>query len=260
MNPTNQHSLVQSQFGSTAAAYATSVTHANADDLARCVALVAPQLGDIALDIATGAGNVALALVPFVKSVVATDITTSMLETTAQRAAEGSFVNLTTKYSEAENLDFPDSTFDIVTVRTAPHHFADIRKAVHEMARVLKPGGRVLVVDTCSPEDPLLDADLNAIEVLRDPSHVRNYSATEWREFMAEAGLEIVSLEVSNWSLGKKLVLQDWMDRMHCDADTQAKLRDMFVNARPGLKELLQVTDEEPISFRLPEITILARK
>ena len=84
----------------------------------------------------------------------------------------------------AESLPFADGAFDVVACRTAAHHFADVRAAVREMARV--SGDRVLIVDTLHMGDAVEEA-----EVLRDPSHVRNYTEAEWRGFVEEAGLGI---------------------------------------------------------------------
>src|SRR5690606_39820909 len=61
----------------------------------------------------------------------------------------------------AEDLPFADGSFDLVTCRIAPHHFADVQRAVHEVARVLRPGGLFLLIDSVAPEDPELDEFLN---------------------------------------------------------------------------------------------------
>ena len=74
----------------------------------------------------------------------------------------------------AESLPFAGGSFDVVACRTAAHHFADVRLAVEEMARV--SGDRVLLVDTTFMGD-----DAEEAETLRDPSHVRNYTEAEWR-------------------------------------------------------------------------------
>ena len=64
------------------------------------------------------------------------------------------------------------------------------------MARVTKPGGRVIIVDSRAPEDPALDREFNQIEKLRDPSHVRNYRPSEWRTMVTAAGLRITFEEL----------------------------------------------------------------
>jgi hypothetical protein len=61
---------------------------------------------------------------------------------------------------------------------------------LREVARVLTPGGAFLLVDTVAPEDPAQDSFLNAFELLRDPSHVRDHSVTQWCEMLRAADLE----------------------------------------------------------------------
>ncbi len=76
-----------------------------------------------------------------------------------------------------------------MTCRIAPHHFLDIQKFLTETARVLKPGGRFVLVDTTVPDDsPEAAGWQNAVEAVRDPSHVRNYTPDEWRQMTEAAG------------------------------------------------------------------------
>src|SRR5271167_683309 len=193
---TTVHERVQSQFGPAAEAYGTSLVHADASALQRVVELASPKPGDAALDIATGAGHTALALAPSVARVIAYDLTREMLLETRRNAAARGLANVYTQQGPAEKLPFRDASFDIVTVRQAPHHFADVRSAIREMARVAKPGGRVVIVDSTSPEDPVLASQWDYIERLRDPSHVRNYPPGEWRAMVADAGLSVFSEEI----------------------------------------------------------------
>jgi ubiquinone/menaquinone biosynthesis C-methylase UbiE len=97
----------------------------------------------MALDIATGAGHMALALAAHVTKVIAYDMTKEMLLEAKGNAVRRGLTNVITKKGIAENLPFPDSTFDIVTVRHAPHHFANVTVAIREMARVAKNGSEV---------------------------------------------------------------------------------------------------------------------
>src|SRR5690242_119976 len=81
------HRVVQAQFGPAATAYGTSAGHGDPEQLAELVRLAEPRPTDLALDIATGAGHVALAFAPHVAHVVAYDLTPQMLEETERRAA-----------------------------------------------------------------------------------------------------------------------------------------------------------------------------
>jgi ubiquinone/menaquinone biosynthesis C-methylase UbiE len=255
------HQLVQAQFGAVAAAYTTSIGHSNPDALQQVVELAQPKPTDRAIDIATGAGHTALAVAPHVAEMIAYDLTPQMLEETARNAAERGLTNLTTQQGPAEDLPFPDNSFDIVTVRVAPHHFADIKKSIQEMARVVKPGGRVVVVDTTVPEDPTLDREINYIEKQRDPSHVQNYSPNAWRAMLEEAGLKIEKIWVDYYTEQGRMNLITWTGRMRTPAQVVAELDGLFRNASPALQQALDIhINGDQIEFLLPKVTIGATK
>ena len=224
-------SLAQERFGTFAATYATSRSHAKGGSLPRLVELLAPQKGTTALDIATGAGHVALALAPHVAHVIASDLTPQMLMVARGLAAERHLANVGFADMRAEALPFAGGTFDIVTCRIAPHHFDDVRAFVTEVARVLRPGGLFGLVENVSP-DPSIMADdaaalaaaadeYNAFEKHRDPSHVRCLTLAEWRGLVADAGLKERHVEL----LDKPMVLGPWADQQNVGAEIKSDLR-----------------------------------
>ncbi|WP_163311821.1 class I SAM-dependent methyltransferase, partial [Enterobacter cloacae] len=91
---------------------------------------------------------------------------------------------LHTQAGRAERLPFDDAAFDIVATRFSAHHWYDVRKGLAEARRVLKPGGKLVIVDIVAPEVPLLDTLLQTAEVLRDVSHVRDYRVSEWQAML----------------------------------------------------------------------------
>ncbi len=260
-NPGSEtHQRVQAQFGAAARAYTTSAGHGDPAMLARVVELARPRPGDIALDIATGAGHTALALAPHVARVVAYDLTPQMLQETERNARARGLLNVETRQGAAEDLPFADANFEIVTVRQAPHHFADIRRAVREMARVVKPSGRLVVVDSTSPEDDELDRQYNHIEKLRDPSHVRNYRSSEWRAMMEEAGLRIENL-IADYYLenGRPMDFAAWTARMKTPPAAVEELGRLFRAASSELRAALKIEIAgDQIGFCVPQITIVA--
>ena len=174
--------------------------------------------------------------------VIAYDITPQMLAETARNAAERGLTNVAIRQGAAEHLPFADSSFDIVTVRHAPHHFADAAQAVREMARVAKPGGRVIIVDSRSPEDPALDREFNHIEKLRDPSHVRNYRPSEWRAMVTAAGLRITFEELDFYTEnGRPMDFAAWTRRANTPPAAIAELARLFRDASPALIEALRI-------------------
>ncbi|MGO9056186.1 MAG: class I SAM-dependent methyltransferase [Candidatus Binataceae bacterium] len=253
---------VQSQFGAAAAAYTTSVGHRDPVMVRRVAELARPHPDARALDVATGAGHTALALAPHVAEVVAYDITPQMLAETARNAAKRGLTNVVLERGAAEHLPFPAASFEIVTVRHAPHHFADAALAVREMARVAKPGGRVVIVDGRSPEDPALDREFNYIEKLRDPSHVRNYRPSEWRAMVTAAGLRITFEELDFYTEnGRPMDFASWTARANTPPAAIAELAGLFRDASPALIEALRIElAQDAMGFCVPQITIAAVK
>lgn len=225
-------SLSQQQFGAHAQNYVTSPAHAQGDSLERLAALLDPQPGQRALDLATGGGHTALALARHGARTLACDITFAMLRAardhiTAQLAGQPDAGAMGYIRLDAEHLPFAGDAFDLVTCRIAPHHFPDVAAFVRECARVCAPGGQVAVIDQLSPADPKTAAYVNSFERLRDPSHVWAYNMAEWRGFFTGAGLTITHAdEFDTWH-----DLIPWAERMGCDVPTIQRLRAMLVHA-----------------------------
>lgn len=262
MAESNQiHQQVAANFGPVAEKYATSAGHANIAALETLVDLVAPSPAAEVLDIATGAGNVALAFAPYVARVVAFDLTPAMLEQTLKTAASRGLSNVEAVQGLAEELPFEDASFDVVTVRLAPHHYADIQKAVDEMARVARPGGKVVIVDTTVPEDDTLDREINEIETLRDNSHVRNYRPSEWKAMAEKARLTVSYEHVGPYTEGFKMEFEDWVERIRTPEAEVVELRHRFRNASPQLASAISLELQgEAILFVWDQVTLIAVK
>jgi len=261
-------SLVETQFGAHAAAYATSDVHAKGESIARLVSLVAPQPGWRVLDIATGAGHTALAFAPRVAHVVACDMTQEMLDQTRTLAAARGIGNLETVRAAADALPFADASFDAVVCRLALHHFPEPARFFREAARVSKRSGVLGFVDNISPDaafPPGMTADCieevavayNAFERLRDPSHGRALLLDELTKLAGEAGFEVSVAERA----AKPMAFLPWAARMGCDAATTARLDGLLRNGPKHLREFLmphQVDGE--LWFTLQEGIIRAVK
>lgn len=231
---------VRRQFGDSADDYVHSPGHASGDDLATVVSLAEPRPADVVLDIATGGGHTALALAPRVDRVVATDLTPAMLAA-AERFIRGQgMTNVSFELADAENLPFADATFDVVTTRIAPHHFASVGRYVLEVARVLREGGIFVLEDTIAPDDPAVDSLLNEIERRRDPSHVRCYTVAEWLAFMAGAGLT-AELPVR----GRKThPFDEWTARMKMSPSAKEDLERIMLDATPAQAAYLAIESD----------------
>lgn len=159
------------------------------------------------LDVACGPGVVTAAIAPQAAAVVAFDATEQMLDKAKARCAKAGLSNIDFKSGDAENLPFAEARFDGVVTRLAVHHFANPQRALDEMFRVLRPGGIAVIVDVVSSEDAS-ESDLqNAIERLRDPSHVRMLPASELDAGVRRAGF--AEIEHDTWD--KPRELEEWL-------------------------------------------------
>jgi ubiquinone/menaquinone biosynthesis C-methylase UbiE len=185
----------QQVFSQRAAFYTTSVTHTDKHVLNRVVELAQPQSQQVALDVATGTGHTAFALAPFVREVIATDVTIEMLIEGRKLKAERGIQNVEFRLADAHDLPFDNDTFDIVTCRRAAHHFGDVEKSLGEMKRVLAKGGRLVIDDRSVPADDFVDATMNRMDWLHDESHIRQYRSSEWERMLIDAGFQIEAIE-----------------------------------------------------------------
>lgn len=183
--------VVQRQFGEQASAYLNSTVHAQGTEFSLLQAAVSGRSDARVLDLGCGAGHVSFHVAPAVAAVVAYDLSEQMLAVVAAAATERGLTNVQTRLGAAEDLPFADGEFDFVFSRYSAHHWSDLGLALREARRVLKPGGVAAFIDVMAPGLPLLDTHLQTVEVLRDTSHVRDYSAAEWLQQVGAAGLQV---------------------------------------------------------------------
>lgn len=211
MSETSHETLVGSQFGSRAEAYLKSAVHSKSEDLEALVGLMAGRSEARVLDLGCGGGHVTFNVAPLVREIVAYDLSREMLGVVEKAARERHLSNVVTRQGAVEKLPFEDKSFDAVLSRFSAHHWTDLDAGLSEAARVVKPGGMVAIADTVTPGVPLLDTYFQAIELLRDCSHVRNYSRSEWEAAIARAGL--VPQSVCAFRL--RLEFRSWVERMN---------------------------------------------
>jgi SAM-dependent methyltransferase len=238
---------VRRQFSPVAAAYAASTVHAGGPDLAALVEAAAARGHERALDVGSGAGHTALALAPHVASVTAVDLADEMLAQGQALAAERGIANITFQRGDVERLELPDAAFDIVTSRYSAHHYPRPAAALREIARVLRPGGALLLVDVVAPEEPASDTFLNAIELLRDPSHVRDHSVSQWLAMLAGAGLE--GERLGQWPL--RLDFASWTARMRTPAPAAAQIRALLDGAPSEVRAALAVEPDHSFTLQV---------
>ena len=189
MTDAAHQSLIRDQFTRQATPFSTAAPIASEAALRMIIDAARPGLDDTALDVACGGGIVVCAFAPHLRHATGIDVTPAMLERARALAAEKGIANVTWQEGEVERLPYPDGAFTIVVTRFAMHHFLDPAAVFREMVRVCAPGGRIVVVDTYTSEDPAKAAAFNRLEILRDPSHARSLYLTELKALFRTAGL-----------------------------------------------------------------------
>ncbi|RRZ88916.1 class I SAM-dependent methyltransferase [Erwinia sp. 198] len=207
----NSHeTLVETQFGHRAQAYLHSSIHAQGADLQRLGEWLSHDAHATLLDIGCGAGHASFTAADRVAQVTAYDLSEKMLDVVREAAKVRGLTNLTTAQGPAEALPFAAASFDVVISRYSAHHWHDVGQALREVKRVLKPGGKFILMDIASPGQPVQDVWLQTVEMLRDPSHVRNYSQGDWLKRVNESGMIVNRLVMDRLDLA----FASWIERM----------------------------------------------
>lgn len=159
----------------------------------RRAAALAERLADLlplegterALDVGAGTGALAFALASRAASVVGVELD----EELAARARADAPPNCEIVIGDGERLPFDDFSFDVAATLRTLHHTPRPELLVAELARVTKPGGRVLVADQLAPADPLAAFELNRFERARDATTTRLLADADLRGLFDANGL-----------------------------------------------------------------------
>jgi ubiquinone/menaquinone biosynthesis C-methylase UbiE len=241
-------------FGPQAKAYLTSQVHATGKDLELLASVVAATPNARVLDLGCGAGHASFAAASMAAEVVSYDLTDSMLRVVEQAAADRGLANIRTVRGRAERLPFADAGFDWVISRYSAHHWRNLDSAMAEIARVLKPDGQVCLIDVAGGPEPLLDTHLQAVELLRDPSHVRNYTEREWLAFFERHALP------ANVSLRWRLPIEfsSWIARIGAAPARVGAIKELWSGAPAEVREHYSLAED--FSFELEAVMLRASK
>jgi ubiquinone/menaquinone biosynthesis C-methylase UbiE len=240
------------QFGPRAQAYVESAVHATGADLDQLADVAARVRPTRALDLGCGGGHVAYRLAAHAGEVTACDLSGEMLAAVTAAAAARGLGNIVTRQAAAERLPFADATFDLVASRFSAHHWHDLDAGLAESRRVARPGAAAVWIDGLSPGRPLLDSHLQAIELMRDTSHVRDYTAAEWTAALTRAGFTVQSTT-------RRRIRMDfptWIARMRTPAELVAAIRAVQASASEEVRRHFEI--EPDGSFQLEVIVLEA--
>lgn len=251
MRMTRSHDAVtQSQFGPRAALYVTSALHASGADLDALEAIAAETRPGRAVDLGCGGGHVAYRLAPHAGEVVACDLSADMLAEVAKTASERGFANIRTREAAAERLPFDDASFDLVATRFSAHHWRTLEPGLAEAHRVARPGATAIFIDSVSPGRALHDTHLQAVELLRDTSHVRDYAVAEWVAAVVRAGFTVQRVRRHRI----RIDFGTWIERMRTPAPMVAAIHALQAAASDEVRAYFAV---EPDGSFLLDVMML---
>jgi SAM-dependent methyltransferase len=219
----SQQDFVAGHYASRAHAYVASSTHSEGEDLEQIASALSACPGARVLDLGCGGGHVSYCAAPHAASVVACDVTPSMLEAVAATAAARGLGNITTTQAAAEDLPFADGAFDFVLCRFSAHHWEDLEAGLREARRVLTSAGRAIFVDVIAPADPLLDTHLQAFELLRDASHVRDYPVADWVAALSRARFSVAGVRTRRL----RMEFPQWIGRTRTSPEHAVAIRSL---------------------------------
>ena len=236
---------VRDQFSRQAGEYAVSAAHSSGESLDILERLASEGRHRWAVDVATGAGFTAFAAAPYCERVLATDISPGMVGETRRIASERGLGNVFPVFAAAESLPFLNGSLDLVTCRTAAHHFHRLEESVSEVVRVLRTGGAFLLADSCASEDATAAAWQHDVEIRRDPTHVRNVSPSEWRDLLERAGLVITFEALAR----VEMTFSAWTLRSGTPSDVCERLRLDWKEAPPEAVSEFRIIALDPDDF-----------
>ncbi len=245
--------LVKANFGRRAGNYRASTVHNNSGELDRMIDLLQLTGNEKGLDVATGAGHTAHQMARYLQSVVAIDLTQEMLAEAKAGAEEKGLGNVEFRLGDVHQLDLPDQAFDVVTSRFAPHHFARIDTALAEMCRVLKPGGKLYILDCATTDHPEAEQKMNRIEWIRDNSHICSYSPRRWQEMLEKLPLELEHFELHRL----RYELPQWFDRMETSRADREEIFQMLAGLSTECRKEYDFGEDFMTTYR---VELVARR
>lgn len=168
----------------------------NDDIVQRIVSKANVKITDKVLDLACGTGIITKVLAQKSDTVFAVDITEKMISITKEMCENEGYNHVKVIKGNAEKLNFDNSFFDLIITRLSIHHFRKPEIVIREMKRILNDNGKIIIADIYSSEIPEESELHNAIEQLRDPTHVKALSIKEFNELFETNGFTINSMDM----------------------------------------------------------------
>jgi SAM-dependent methyltransferase len=231
---------IRTEFTHQSRSFGTSPAMTSAETLGALIALIPGNAGGDWIDVACGPGVVSRATAVRVGSVKGVDLTPAMIAEAERRADDEGIENVGFALGDATALEFADDSFDGAITRLSLHHIPAPGRVVAEMARLVRPGGWILVSDIVADRDRDANAWREEIERLRDPSHWACHTPESLRAMGEAAGLvldeeKLIPIEID---------FDDWLGRGSGGADA-AGLVARLLREQPPAAESFRVSEDE---------------
>lgn len=235
----------------------TELNFTKAEYLNYTLSCVAPDKQDMILEVAAGTCACGRSFAPLAHTVVCLDATLPMLTVGKEKADSTHMNNMIFVKGYAEELPFLNENFNIVFSRLAFHHFTDTNTVFSEMVRVLRPGGKLVLIDMEAADEELRNTE-DEIETLRDPSHVKNLSMSEMLNLFAMHNLSVEKCERTEM----KQNLKSWLALTKTPEQIQVEITERMKNDMGGTDKTgfsLYMENNE-ICFNQKWILMIGRK
>jgi SAM-dependent methyltransferase len=229
---------IREEFTQQSRSFGVSPAMTSAQTLGALIEAVPEDASAVWIDLACGPGVVSRATAARVGSVTGVDLTPAMIEEAERRADEEEIDNVGFALGDVTALDFGNDCFDGAITRLSLHHIPAPGRVVGEMARLVRPGGRVLVSDIVADTDRDANAWREEIERLRDASHWACHTPESLRAMGEAAGLTLEEEKL----IPIEIDFEDWLERGSGGAGT-ADLVTQLVREQPATAESFRVAE-----------------
>ncbi len=229
---------IVSEFTQQAETFNVSAAARAAQTLDDLVALADPHRSEHWLEAACGPGIVSRRLAPLVRHVHGIDLTPAMIDVARREAEQVGIDNATFDVGDAAATDLQSASVDGAIARFTVHHVPVPSRLFDELARVVCPGGTIVLADHVGDEDSEALTWSQEIERLRDPSHWACLPPTRLRMLGEQAGLELEHEQLFAFELD----FDDWLQRGSADPDAR-ELVERALTERPHASECFDVSE-----------------